>query len=264
MPTVSQIISFLESYAPVALAEEWDNVGLIIGRPAGRAEKIMTCLSLTPDVAAEAVSENVQMIVTHHPPLFRGTKKLTDENSDQNTILTLIENGIAVYSPHTAFDSAADGINQKLAMHLGLQNVAPLRPNPKISVLGAGRWGELPEEIPLKYFLEIVAKVTRSTHLEFVAATNEQTKRVAVACGAAGDFLDDAIRLKCDTFVVGEARFHSALQARSEAINLVVTGHYSSERPAVEELAETISSEFPESTVFPSHHESSPLRLFLP
>ncbi|MCP4507454.1 MAG: Nif3-like dinuclear metal center hexameric protein, partial [Fuerstiella sp.] len=115
MSTVSDVIAFLEKFAPPALAEDWDNVGLLVGREAVVVQQVMTCLTLTPDVGAEAVRRGVQLVVSHHPVLFRGTKKITDATSEGRMLLQLIENGLAVYSPHTSFDSAELGINQQLA-----------------------------------------------------------------------------------------------------------------------------------------------------
>ena len=88
----------------------------------------MTCLTVTPDVAAEAIGKGVQLIVTHHPVLFRATRQITDANSEGGMLLSLIENGIAVYSPHTRFDSAEQGINQQLAAAFGLTGIRPIRP----------------------------------------------------------------------------------------------------------------------------------------
>ena len=120
MPSVSDFISYLESFAPLSLAEDWDNVGLLVGRRDAAVGRAMTCLTLTPDVAAEAIAKDVQLIVTHHPVLFRGAKTITDGNAEGRMLLDLVEAGVAVYSPHTAFDSANHGINQSLADSFGL------------------------------------------------------------------------------------------------------------------------------------------------
>src|SRR5262245_21219865 len=128
MPTVGSIRTFLERFAPLELAADWDNVGLLLGDPASEVQRLMTCLTITPDVVAEAIADNVQMIISHHPILFRGTKKLSLESSDGKLIWPLARAGIAVYSPHTAFDNTADGINDGIARRLALIDVLPLRP----------------------------------------------------------------------------------------------------------------------------------------
>src|SRR5262245_174279 len=115
MPTVSAIAAFLEDFAPNRLAAEWDNVGLLIGDSRRPVERVMTCLTVTPQSAAEAVAQKAELIVSHHPVLFRPVQRITADTLEGRTLLELIRSGIAVYSPHTAFDSARSGINQQLA-----------------------------------------------------------------------------------------------------------------------------------------------------
>ena len=122
MPTVAAILEFLEAFAPPQLAADWDNVGLLLGERAVPVERVVTCLTVTPEVVAEAVAEQVQFIVTHHPILFRAVKRLTDATPEGRMLLSLIRHGVAVYSPHTAFDNTRDGINEMLAAKLGLTN----------------------------------------------------------------------------------------------------------------------------------------------
>src|SRR5688572_4826876 len=125
MPTVADIARFLESFAPTRLAAEWDNVGLLLGDSKTPVSKLLTCLTVTPQVVAEAVAAGVGLIVSHHPILFRGVKKLSDQSSEGRLLLPLLTAGIAVYSPHTAFDNTTGGINDSLALRLGLQDISP-------------------------------------------------------------------------------------------------------------------------------------------
>lgn len=263
MSTVSDVIAFLECVAPPALAEDWDNVGLLVGRRDSVVQNVLTCLTLTPDVADEAIRRNVQLVVTHHPVLFRGAKKICDATVEGRMVLQLVENQVAVYSPHTSFDSAAGGINQQLAELFGLTSVKPIRPLPEDASLGRGRWGILEKGGSLKAFLSKVKVAVSANYLEFTGAADAAVSQVAVACGSASEFMRDAIRLGCDTFVTGEARFHAAVEARAEGINLILLGHYSSERPAVESLAAIIQSEFPAAHVLASFQEADPLSVFV-
>jgi len=128
MPTVAEFAAYLERFAPCATAAEWDNVGLLLGDPAANVSRVMTCLTVTPDVSAEAVREGVNLVVSHHPILFRGAKKLTTTTPDGQAVLPLLRAGIAVYSPHTAFDNCHGGINDGLCWRLGVANAVPLRP----------------------------------------------------------------------------------------------------------------------------------------
>src|SRR3954447_6334809 len=106
MLTVASVATFLDEFSPRRLAAKWDNVGLLVGDASRPVRKIMTCLTVTPESAAEAVAEKADLIVTHHPLLFRPVKKLTAHNIEGGMLLELIEARIAVFSSHTAFDSA--------------------------------------------------------------------------------------------------------------------------------------------------------------
>ena len=128
MPTVSDLSQFLNDFAPLTLAGDWDNVGLLLGDGGAEVRRIMTCLTITPESATEAVDEHADLIVTHHPILFRAVKCLTTADTEGRTLLALARAGIAVYSPHTAFDNTRGGINDMLAERLGLGNVRALRP----------------------------------------------------------------------------------------------------------------------------------------
>lgn len=131
MATVGEIAAFLKQFAPTDLAEEWDNVGLLIGNRTAPVQRAITCLTLAPEVAAEAIQQKAQLIVTHHPVMFRPVQKLTADDSQGKMLLELIAAGVAVYSPHTGYDSAAGGINQQIAELLNLSEIQPLRPAAK-------------------------------------------------------------------------------------------------------------------------------------
>ena len=126
MPTIGQVAETLALFAPAELAEPWDNVGLLVGKSDWPANKIMTCLTVTPATVTEAVSQGANLIVSHHPLPFHPLRTITDDTTVGRLLLQLITAGIGVYSAHTAFDSADAGINQHLAIGLGLQEIKPL------------------------------------------------------------------------------------------------------------------------------------------
>src|SRR5947209_1945384 len=128
MLTVAGLVDYLERLAPVRLAADWDNVGLLLGDRNREAGRVMTCLTVTPESAAEAVERRADLIITHHPIFFKPARRLTTDSSDGRMLLALAGAGVAVYSAHTAFDNAGGGINDLLAGKLGLVDVGPLRP----------------------------------------------------------------------------------------------------------------------------------------
>jgi dinuclear metal center YbgI/SA1388 family protein len=127
MTTVRDVCDHLKTLAPLNLAEEWDNVGLLLGDDNAEVTKVITCLTLTTGVAAEAADFGAQLVVTHHPVMFKPIKQITTSNAEGRMLLTLLRNGIGVYSPHTAWDNSASGINQQLAELFELKEIAPLR-----------------------------------------------------------------------------------------------------------------------------------------
>lgn len=268
--TVQQVCDFLRSLAPLALAEDWDNVGLLVGDEHGAARRVMTCLTLTPDVAEEAVREGAELIVTHHPVLFHPVGRLTSDTSEGRTLLRLIAAGVAVYSPHTAFDSAADGINRQLAELFDLQDVAPLRPTSargpgddparSVGALGAGRLGRLARATTLGAFVALVKERLGVAGVCYVGDGDRRIDRIAIACGSAAEFVPDAKAQGCDVLLTGEARFHACLEAREAGMALVLSGHYATERPGVERLAQRLAVEFPGLAVWASRDETDPVQ----
>lgn len=367
MLTLATVLDFLEHFAPPALAAEWDNVGLLLGDRAAPVERVMTCLTVTPDSAAEAIADGVRLIVTHHPILFRGMKRLTTATPEGRMLLSLIQAGVAVYSPHTAFDNTADGINESLARRLGLTEVVPLRrhekprqckvvvfvpeadwgrvaeamfaagagrigqysqcsfrqpgtgtffgsesSNPTVghkgrreeasewrleavcpeaaveNVLAAlrrahsyeepacdvyplrpdpassgdGRLGRLPQSLPLADFARQAKKQLRANFVQTVGEPARAVEQIAIACGAGSELLKDAIRSRADAFLTGELRFHDYLEAQNQGLALVLPGHYATERPAIEELAERLQKQFPTLRIHASRRECDPVRWF--
>jgi dinuclear metal center YbgI/SA1388 family protein len=127
MLSLAEVIDHLEQLAPLQLAADWDNVGLLLGDRAAAVARIMTCLTVTPESAGEAIDRRADLIVTHHPILFKAVKRLAGDTAEGRMLLGLARAGVAVYSPHTAFDNAPGGINDLLARKLSLLNVGPLR-----------------------------------------------------------------------------------------------------------------------------------------
>jgi len=270
MLPLNRILETLTALAPLELAESWDNVGLLLGDDRAEIQGVMTCLTLTPDVAEEAIQQGAQLIVSHHPLLFRPVQKLTNATAEGRLILSLLQHGIAVYSPHTAFDNARSGINQLLADRLKLTEVQPLRESahPALAGLGAGRWGKLPSPQSLREFLQVVrtqlsgtssASVNVDSLLLFTGDPDQQVSTVGICCGSGGELLKDAQQRGCDVFLTGEARFHTCLEAREAGVALVQAGHYGTERPGIEFLAGVLCESFPALNVWASVIEQDPL-----
>jgi dinuclear metal center YbgI/SA1388 family protein len=273
MVMLAEICDFLEAFAPAALAAEWDNVGLLVGDRAQKAERIMTCLTITPAAAAEAIREQADLIVTHHPLPFKPLKRLTADQPSGRILLDLIRAGIAIHSPHTAFDSAAAGINRQLAEGLGLVGVMPLEEARsqesgvrsqgaaagQAGVVGNGRFGDLLSIVSLGQLAAKLKQFLKIGGLHVVGELGMPISRVAIACGSAGEFLEVAIKRSCQVLVTGETRLHTCYEAESRGVALLLAGHYASERFGVERLAEVIAQQFSAVKVWASNDETDPL-----
>jgi len=262
MSTVQTICEFLETFAPSRLAADWDNVGLLVGDRQSSLKRVMTCLTVTPSSAGEALERDADLIVTHHPLPFRPLSRLTTDDVPGRLLLQLIRGGVAVYSPHTAFDSAAAGINQRFAEGLGLDQIRPLvadddEDEPEA---GMGRFGTLADEITLEGFAQRLKEFLRVSWLKVVGSNDDRVSRVAVACGSAGQFLEEARDAGCDALVTGETSFHTCLEAEATGVALLLTGHFASERFAVEQLAALLASQFDDIQCWASEREADPLR----
>ncbi len=257
MHDVGTVADYLDQFAPPKLAEDWDNVGLLVGDRASPVSRVMTCLTITLESAREAIEEGAQLIVTHHPLPFQPLRRLTTDSPSGRLLLDLIAARIAVYSPHTAFDSANAGINQQLAAGLALADVAPLVTSDDGHQ--TGRWGRTTDETTLGEMAARVKSFLSLDRLQVVGRLDQPVRSVAVGCGSAGELLADAHRCGCDCFVTGETRFHTCLEAEALEMGLLLTGHYASERFAVERLGQALAERFPTVEVWASRRERDPL-----
>ncbi len=257
--TIHHVCQFLETFAPLHLAETWDNVGLLVGERDSSVSRVMTCLTLTPHTVEEAVRQRAELVVAHHPLPFQSLKRITSETTVGRLLLQLIRGGVAVYSPHTAFDSAADGINQHLATKLGILDPQPLLPIAHDSAgLGSGRHGMLAQTCSLADFISQVKAALALSQVQVVGELEDRIDHVAVACGSAGSFLEPALRAGCDVLVTGETNLHTCYEAEARGIALLLAGHYSTERFHLEYLAEVLQTAFSQLEVWASREERDP------
>ncbi len=262
MPTLGDVAAILEQFAPTALAEEWDNVGLLVGDPRWPARRVMTCLTITQSSVSEAVRGEADLIVAHHPLPFHPLKTITPATTAGSMLLELISAKVGVYSPHTAFDSAPTGINQHLAIGLNLQQIEPLvsATGTVEADIGAGRMGLVGGDSTLIELVERVKGFLGIDSVKVVGADDQSITRIAIACGSGGSFLSTAIDQQCDCLVTGETTFHTCLEAEARGVGLILPGHFASERFALLSLADYLQEQISGIEVWASRDERDPLR----
>lgn len=259
MAKLAQIESYLQSIAPLALAEDWDNVGLLSGNPQSKVERIMTCLTLSAVTVAESIAGQADLVITHHPLPFRPVNRIVTSTTTGKYLWELTRAGIAIYSPHTAWDNAKQGINAQLAQMVGLVDVQPMKParltSSETSGLGTGRVGNLSSELSVDSIIQQLK--SKLAHLRFSCnhPLDTRFRRMAIVCGSGGSFVDLALSCGADLLLTGEAAYHQFLEAQSQGLVLLTIGHFASERFAMNQLAGTLQNEFHELTIWASRQE---------
>jgi dinuclear metal center YbgI/SA1388 family protein len=225
---LEQVIRTLESIAPTTLAEEWDNVGLLINPIRPRNVKtILLTIDLTEAVADEAILKKADLIVTYHPILFRPASRLNAANAYDRTVMKLIQKNMAVYSPHTALDAVIGGVNDWLADGVGEGEVSVLQPIPN-SDAGQGRLVELKKPIKLKTLTQRIKKHLGLRTLRVAAATEDQSVQTVALCAGAGT---DAFRnIKADCYLTGEMSHHNILASTLNGSHVILCEHTNTER----------------------------------
>ena len=255
MATVGDILDFVEELAPASLKMEWDNVGLLCGRRDQEVKKVLVALDPFLDVCEEAAAIGADLIVTHHPLIFRAPKSITTDDTVGQCILFLASHGISAVNAHTNLDQAPDGVNDVLAQTLGLENVEVL--NPEGSDEEGRPWGLLRAgtvaEMPLTDFMTLVKARLHTPALRYVDG-GKPVHRVAVGGGSCGDGLYEVLAAGCDTFVTADVKYNQFWDAADLGLNLIDAGHFYTENPVCAALAAKLRAQFPEVEVVLSKH----------
>ena len=239
------MLSALERFAPLPLQESWDNAGLQVGLTETEVSGALLCLDVNEKIVDEAIQKGCNLIVSHHPLLFRGLKTISDLTDVQRTVMEAIQKGICVISMHTNMDNAKGGVNYKMAEKLGLRDVQFLSPKTVDGVeSGSGVIGELPEAQASDDFVLAVKKAFGVECAMCNELLRRPIRKVAL-CGGAGDFLlDDALKAGADVFITGEMHYHQYF-GYEQQIQICVIGHYQSEQYTAEIFRDIIEKECP-------------------
>ena len=267
---IKKIIDALEQFAPLPLQESYDNAGLQVGLTETEASGALLCLDVTEEVVREAIDMDCNLIVAHHPLLFRGLKTVSDETQVERVVRLAIKNDICIYAAHTNLDNVEDGVNYKIAEKLGLYDVQLINPR-KVKVMtegrerqvmaGSGVLGYFPVPVDTTVFLERVKSAFQVECLMHNEILGRPIQSVAI-CGGAGDFvLDDAIRLEADAFLTGEMHYHQFF-GREQQVQIAVLGHYQSEQYTTEIFRSVIEEKAPLLPVFITNVNTNPINYF--
>jgi dinuclear metal center YbgI/SA1388 family protein len=242
--TLANLVAILERIAPLELAQEWDNVGLLLAPSrARRVARVLLTIDLTEAVAEEALAQRAELIVAYHPPIFAPLKRLIG-----GPLVRLIEHRIAVYSPHTALDAAHGGVNDWLASGLGAGKCRPIEPATSADVesptpVGQGRTLQLERPVTLGALAARVKRHLGLSRVRVAAAASHRRggpiRRIALCAGAGGSVVTKATA--ADVYLTGEMRHHDILAANASRISVILTDHSNSERGYLSALREKLA-----------------------
>ncbi len=235
---IDQFLAALERLAPVSLAEEWDNVGLLVGRHVAPVSRILVALDLRDAVLDEAEHVGADVILTHHPAIFPSVTAVSDATVPGRLVLRAARAGIAVVAAHTNLDAARDGLNDQMADMLGLRDLAPLRSSPTDLALGLGRVGRTPAGTTLHDLVTAVGVAFAHPQRSFVGDPERALETVAVCTGSGASLIEDAVAVGADAYVTGDLKYHDA--DRAPGLALVGVPHGVVERAALREWTTTI------------------------
>jgi len=257
---IKDIVCALGQFAPLPLQDSFDNAGLQVGLTEAEVTGALLCLDVTEAVVDEAVALGYNLIISHHPLIFRGFKSLTGANYIERCVMKAIKHDIVVYSAHTNLDNAFNGVNFKMAEKIGLTDITFLEPKTDCEPLqaGAGVVGKLPTPEVDVDFLRRIKQVFQVGCVKHTALSNRMIRKVAL-CGGAGAFLmDEAIKAGADVFITGEIKYHDYF-GHGEDIVLAEIGHYESEQYTKEIFNQLIRERFPEVPVRMTQVNTNPI-----
>lgn len=226
----SEIMEILNKLAPVSMACEWDNPGLLAGRGQKQVKKLLVALDATDQTVEEAVSMGADMLLTHHPLIFRPIKNVSDENFIGRRLIKLIQGDIAYYAMHTNFDAAPGCMADLAADRLGLkeQKILEVMGTIAEAEYGIGRYGVLEQALTLK---ELAEKVKAAYHIPFVTVFGNERggdkfSRVAICPGSGGSMIKRAVDCGAQVYVTGDISHHEGIDAVALGMAVMDAGHY--------------------------------------
>ena len=259
---LQDIINIIESVAPLSYQEAWDNSGLQVGDRNAEVHEALLTVDVTESVVNEAISLGCDLIISHHPLIFRGLKHLTGATPQERCVIQALRHNIAIYSAHTSMDSYLHGVSGRMAEKIGVHDYRILIPSSNNTEVGLGVIGELAEPMETEVFVEHVARVfaAPNTALRWVKGENKPIRKVAICGGAGAEFVEQAIAQGADAFVSADFKYHE-LQSAYQRITVVDMDHWVSEH-FTREIFEQLLSPYISTRV--ARADKSPIRYFVP
>ena len=258
---IQEITEHIEKLAPLEYAEGFDNVGLLVGSYETEVTGVLVTLDTLEDTVDEAIAKKCNLIVSFHPIIFSGLKKINGNSYVERVVLKAIKNDIAIYATHTALDNVKRGVSGKICEVLNLQNIETLIPKPTVTseeTIGMGMLGELPNEMEEQQFLQFVKTTMNTECIRHSELTGTTIKRVAVLGGSGSFAIDNAILSKADAYISADFKYHDFFKAEKKIL-LADIGHYESEQFTKNLLVEYLTKKFTNFAIILSEKSTNPI-----
>ena len=252
--TVIEVYEYLDSIAPFELQESYDNAGLIVGDAQAEVTGVMLCLDSTEAILDEAIEKGCNLIIAHHPIVFRGLKQFVGDNYIQRTIIKAIKNDIAIIAIHTNLDNVlTNGVNEMIASKLNMTNISILAPKDQDvteEVVGAGIVGKLTDKMETKEFFDFLKQQMQLSVIKHTNICYEKVRKIAICGGSGGFLLEHAKAAGAQVFVTSDYKYHEFFDADGDII-IADIGHFESEQYTIELLYKLVKEKF---STFAAHY----------
>jgi dinuclear metal center YbgI/SA1388 family protein len=262
---VSEITEILDNWMPISIAEDFDNVGLIVGDLNSEVKNILVTLDTTQNVVDEALDKDCNLIVSYHPIIFNDLKKITsDSGYIQKSIIKAVKNNISVYAIHTSLDNHPEGISHFLSKKIGLKNTSILIPktNEKNNLkIGMGIKGELIEPLEETDFFDLLKDKLELKYLRHSLTLNKLISKVSIVVGSGSFAIKNSLDSDMDAFITSDLKYHNFYEADNKAV-LVDIGHYESENHIKLIIKEFLNKKLPNFTILLSKENINPVNYY--
>ena len=255
--TIKNVSDYLEEIAPLHQAEDFDNVGLLIGNETTEVKGVLVTLDTLEETVDEAIKTKCNLIVSFHPIIFSGLKKINGNSYVEKVVMKAIQNNIAIYAIHTALDNSKVGVSAKMCEVLGLSNNSILLPKDD-GAIGMGMIGDLPKPMPEEDFLKHTKKTFKTNGIRYSNKTGKLVKRVAVLGGSGSFAIADAIHKKADVYISADFKYHDFFKAEGKIL-LIDVGHYESEQFTKNLLVDYLTKKFTSFAIILSEKSTNPI-----
>ncbi|MDA9041948.1 Nif3-like dinuclear metal center hexameric protein, partial [Flavobacteriaceae bacterium] len=248
---VSEIREILDKWMPISTAEDFDNVGLLVGDLNSEVKNILVTLDTTLNVVDEALDKDCNLIISYHPIIFNGLKKITtDSGYVQKSVIKAVKNNISVYAIHTSLDNHPEGISYFLSKKIGLKKISTLIPkidNKNNFKIGMGSKGELIEPMEENNFFDLIKNKLELKYLRHSVKLNKKISKVSIVVGSGSFAIKNSLDSNVDAFITSDLKYHNFYEADNKAI-LVDIGHYESENHIKLIIKEFLNKKLPSFT----------------